>query len=100
MSTSTKNFLKKLNKGPLSFGQLLASLRATDEISQADLARKLKVSRGLICDIEKGRRTPSIELAAKIAKILGYPVEPLIKQVFQDQLWDAKIKLQVKVEAA
>ena len=100
MNTKTQSFLNKLNKGPLSFGQLLLSLRKADEVSQADLAKKLKVSKGLICDIEKERRVASIELAAKIAKALGYPKETLIKQLFEDQLKNAKIKLKVSVEAA
>ena len=51
-----KKFLKSLIKRPPSFGKMLHSLRTADEISQADLARKAKVSKGLICDIEKGRR--------------------------------------------
>lgn len=100
MSTKTKDFLQKLNKGPLSFGELLLSLRTADEVSQSYLAKKLDVSRGLICDIEKGRRVASIELAAKIAKVLGYPKEMLIKQVFDDQLRKANIKLKVSIDAA
>mgnify|MGYP006434002967 CR=1 FL=1 len=100
MSIKTKDFLNELNRGPLSFGQLLYSLRKSDEISQSGLAKKLGVSRGLICDIEKKRRTASIELAVKISKVLGYPREPLIKQLFDDQLRDAKIKLKVSIDAA
>ena len=100
MNTKTQNFLKKLNKGPLSFGQLLLALRNADDVSQAQLAKWLGASRGLICDIEKGRRTASIEMAVKIAKTLGYPKEPLIKQLFDDQLREAKLKLKVKIDAA
>jgi len=40
-------YLEKINKGLLSFGDMLLSLRETDELTQADLAKKLKVSRGL-----------------------------------------------------
>lgn len=100
MSTKAQKYLEKLNKGPLSFGQLLVALRKADEVSQASLAKKLNVSRGLICDIEKERRAASIELAAKIAKILGYPKETLIKQLLDDQLKEAKVKLKVNLEAA
>lgn len=100
MSTNTLKTLEKLNKGELNFADLLVSLRKTDEVSQVELAKKLKVSKGLICDIEKGRRSASIELAAKIAKVMGYPKEAMIKQVIDDQLREAKINLKVKLETA
>lgn len=100
MTIETQKFLKKINKSPLSFGDLLTSLRKADEITQVELANKIGVSKGLICDIEKGRRNASIELVAKIADALDYPKEPMIKQIFEDQLREAKIKLKIKLEAA
>ena len=83
-----------------TFGQLLLSLRKADEITQAELARRLNVSKGLVCDIEKGRRLASIHLAAQIAKVMGYPEVVMIKQLFEDQLQVAKIKCKVKLEAS
>ena len=100
MSIDAKAFLNNIRGRPLTFGKLVASLRKTDEITQAELAKALNVSKGLICDIEKGRRTASIELAIKMAKAMGYPREAMIVQIFQDKLNDAKIKLKVKLEAA
>jgi DNA-binding XRE family transcriptional regulator len=100
MTTRTKKFLKEINKTAFSFGVLLASLRKADEVTQVELADKVGVSKGLICDIEKGRRNASLELATQIANALGYPKEPVIKQIFEDQLREAKLKLKVKLEAA
>ncbi len=41
-------------------------------MSQENLGEKLGgLSRGIICDYEKGRRIPSVEKAAAIAKSLG-----------------------------
>ena len=100
MTTRTKKFLKEINKTAFSFGVLLASLRKADEVTQVELADKVGVSKGLICDIEKGRRNASLELATQIANALGYPKEPMIKQIFEDQLREAKLKLKVKLEAA
>ena len=100
MSIKTREILQKLNKGPFTFGQLLLSLRKADEITQAELARQLSVSKGLICDIEKGRRLASIHLAAQIAKVMGYPEVVMIKQLFEDQLQAAKIKCKIKLEAS
>ena len=100
MSIKTKKILRKLNKGSFTFGQLLLSLRKADEVTQAELARRLNVSKGLVCDIEKGRRLASIHLAAQIAKVMGYPEVVMIKQLFEDQLQAAKIKCKVKLEAS
>ena len=100
MSIKTKNFLKKISKGPSTFGDLLSSLRMADEVSQAALARKIGVSRGLICDIEKGRRTVSIALALKIAKAMGYSEKVILKKVLEDQLKSAKANFKIKIEVA
>jgi transcriptional regulator with XRE-family HTH domain len=72
--SEARKFLERLNKGPISFGQLVESHRLCDEISQAELARKMGIPRANLCDIEKGRRLVSAERAAKFAKVLGYPV--------------------------
>ena len=100
MNTDTKKFLNKLIEERLTFGDMLSTLRKTDEVTQVELARKIGVSRGLICDIEKGRRTASIEQAIKIAKAMGYPEKVMIKYVLEDQLRDAKVNFKVKLEAA
>ena len=100
MNIKTRKILRNLNKGPFTFGQLLLSLRKADEITQAELARQLNVSKGLICDIEKSRRLASIHLAAQIAKVMGYSEVVMIKQLFEDQLQTVKIKCKVKLEAS
>ncbi len=100
MGIKAKDFLNEINKGPSTFGHLLSSLRAADEVSQTALARKLGVSRGLICDIEKGRRTISIVLALKIAKVMGYSEKVILKRVLEDQLKSAKAHFKIKIEAA
>ena len=100
MSIEAKKFLNKMRGRPLTFGNMLSSLRKSDEVTQVELARKIGVSKGLICDIEKSRRTASIELAIKIAKAMGYSEKVMIKYVLEDQLQNAKVNLKVKLEAA
>ncbi|MBF0363876.1 MAG: helix-turn-helix transcriptional regulator [Oligoflexia bacterium] len=94
-------FLEKHNKGPLTFGQALTAIRETEEISQSQLARDLSVSRGIICDIEKGRRMVTVPLAIKIAKYLEYPPESFLVLLFKDQLrkekLDNKFIIEIKV---
>jgi transcriptional regulator with XRE-family HTH domain len=98
--SEARKFLQKLNKGPISFGQLVESHRLCDEISQAELARKMGISRAHLCDIEKGRRLVSAERAAKFAKALGYSVSSFVTAALEDQLRKAGLKMRVTIDAA
>ncbi len=53
--------------------------RAKKKITQAELAKKLNVSRQTIHAIETGKFVPSTVLALKIAKFFGVKVEDLFK---------------------
>ena len=86
--------------GPMTFGTFLVGVRHSMEMSQAGLARLLKVSRSMICDIEKERVLVSPALAMKIAQIGGFPKDMAIKSCLEDQLRKAKINMRVHVEAA
>ena len=96
--SKTVKYLEKLNKGPLTFGEMLLSIRQTDEISQAELARLAGVSRGIICDIEKGRRLAPLELAAKLADVLGYPEKGFVGIALEDLMRKADLDYKVKLE--
>jgi len=50
-----------------------------DEMSQAELAEKIGVSRQTIVAIEKGNYNPSIELALRLSRVLGTTVEELFQ---------------------
>ena len=50
-------------------------LRAERDWTQADLAKKLSVSRQAVNAIETGRSDPSLSLAFKIAKLFGTLIE-------------------------
>ena len=52
---------------------------ATGEMTQAELARRLGVTRQTIIAIEQGRYSPSLEVAFKMARIFGVSLE----EVFQ-----------------
>jgi transcriptional regulator with XRE-family HTH domain len=86
--------------GPLTLGGLLWSMRMCDEISQAEFARRLGVSRSHLCDVEKGRKVVSPERAAAWAKVLGFPETVFVKLALQEQLDRAGVKMSVQVEAA
>lgn len=103
MSTSKSaavRFLEGLRGGPLTFGDMIESIRLCDEISQVDLARKMKISRAHLCDIEKGRRTVSAERAAQFAKVMGYSINQFVAAALEDQLRKAGLKVRVRLDAA
>ena len=50
-----------------------------DEMTQAELARRLGVTRQTVIAIEQGRYSPSLEMAFQIARVFGVPLD----EVFQ-----------------
>ena len=93
------DYFKKLS-GPMTFGRFLAAVRLNMDISQAELARRLKVTRSRICDIEKERIMVSPAFARKIAKMGGFPEQLAVTYCLQDQLRKAKINYEVKLKVA
>lgn len=55
----------------------LKVLRAEANLSQADLADRIGVSRQTVNSIETGRYVPSTVLALKLAAVFAKPVEDL-----------------------
>jgi len=60
----------------------LKVLRAEHNLTQADLAKKLDVSRQTVHAIESGKYDPSLPLAFKIARLFEKPIE----EIFDDQV--------------
>ncbi len=98
---STKRAIPFLEKevGELTFGMFLRVARGQLELSQVEMARKLKISRGTLCDLEKGRQLVSPSLAVRIAKTAGLSETIAVKACLQDQLKKANIKLKVALVA-
>ncbi len=92
--------LEKIRKKPLSFNDMLSSLRGTEEMTQAHLAKKAGTTKAKICDFEKGRRKPTLILAAKLAKALGHSEALFVSKLIEEQVAEAKLKLKVTIEAA
>lgn len=59
----------------------LKVLRAENNMTQADLANELSVSRQTINAIEKGKFDPSLPLAFKMSKLFKLSIET----IFQDE---------------
>lgn len=100
VQSDARRFLQALRGGPLSFGRMIASIRLADEIPQAELARRMGISRANLCDIEQGRRGVTVERAAQFARVLGYSVNQFVAVAVEDQLRKAGLKVKVRLDAA
>lgn len=92
--------ISKIRGNPLSFGEMIASLRKTDDISQVTLAKKMKISKAYLCDIEKGRRHPTLEKAIEFAKVMGYSPIQFASRVLEDQARAAGLNVNIHLEVA
>ena len=61
----------------------IKELRARDNLTQSDLARKVGVRRETIVFLEKGKYNPSLKLAHDIARVFGMKIEEVF--VFYSQ---------------
>jgi DNA-binding XRE family transcriptional regulator len=53
-------------------------MRRYHQLSQIDLAEKLEISNTYLCEIEKGSKSPSMELLEKYSKIFKMPVSHIL----------------------
>lgn len=58
----------------------ISDLRRNQQLSQAELAKKCRVTQQFIQQIENGKRSPSIRVARRLATALGVTVDELIKR--------------------
>jgi transcriptional regulator with XRE-family HTH domain len=89
--------LKDLEKeyGPLTFGRLLQAHRLGEEISQSEMAKKLKISRQKLNDFENGRRFPSLGTAAHMAEALGEHAPTWVSVVIEEMLREENLDFKV-----
>jgi putative transcriptional regulator len=65
-----------MGKGKPHITNTVRALRfQAGEMTQAALAEKVGVTRQTIVAIEQGRYSPSLEVAFRIARVLGVPLE-------------------------
>lgn len=97
----TKKYgVKDLEKelGPITFAKLIHTYRLTENLTQDELGQKLGgLSRGVVCDYEKGRRVPTPEKAAEIANALGEIEHYWVQVAIQDYLREHDLDYEVKL---
>ncbi len=65
---------------PTSVTNSIRALRfAHGELTQAELADRIGVTRQTVIAIEQGRYSPSLELAFQIAQVFGVPLDTVFQ---------------------
>ena len=64
----------------MSVGENIRRIREMKEIPQVELAEKAGVTQAMICQIERGTKNPSIQVAAEITGVLGCALEDFLER--------------------
>ena len=78
--------------------EALRLIRVFHDLKQVELAERLGVSKSHICEIEKGTKTPSLDLVERYAHELKLPVSSIM--FFAEKLPQAKAGEQVRFKIA
>ena len=62
----------------MSIGANIKSKRLERDMTQKELAEKVNVDQSMICQIERGTKTPSLPLSVEIAEALGCDIHALV----------------------
>lgn len=81
-------------------GNLLWAIRESEEMSLAEFSKKLGISRQYLCDLEHGRRTVSVKMAAEFAKKLGESPVQFVRLAIQEAVEKSGLRLEIQVKAA
>lgn len=75
----------------------LRLVRSFHRLKQNELADKLNISNSYLSEIEKGVKSPSVELLGRYSEIFKIPVSTLL--LFSERLNDKKFSERVRVGA-
>ncbi len=99
MSTKRLSPILEKKHGPVTFALFLRAARESLGLTQTEMAQKLGLAKGTLCDVEKGRQLVSVTLAKKIATKAKLSQALAIKACIQDQLNKANVHLTFKLVA-
>lgn len=60
-------------------GQNFKKIRLKRNLSQARIAKQLKVDRAYVSSLENGKKNPTLKTINKLAKMLNVPINRLLK---------------------
>jgi transcriptional regulator with XRE-family HTH domain len=93
-------YLDKIIGDEMTIGATLRAHREAEDLTQQQLAKKLKISRVHLSQIEKGHKFLSPERAKSFAQTLGYSPKLFVQLSLQEQLDRAKLPYKIKLEAS
>jgi len=73
----------------------LKMVRIFNGLSQVELARQLEISRSYLCEIESGKKKPTLELLEKYKNVFDMPVSSflLFSEKIQEEDMSNKVRL-------
>lgn len=86
--------------GEISFGDTLKAWRECEDMTQAELSKKLGISPSSLGDLESGRRIPTPSRVVRIAKKLGVGEAPLMLLSLRDYLRSHGLEYQIDLKKA
>ena len=99
MTINAREYLES-ERGRLTLGRTLRSIRLGEEESQTNFSKKLGISTQYLCDLEHDRKIVSAKKAKHFADVLGYSAEQFIALAIQDSLEHDGIHMLIEVKAA
>lgn len=96
MTTRTQKQLEGIAGEPLTLAALVRAIREGEEWSLANMAARLKVTRGHVAALENGKAV-SPESAAKYARRLGYSESQFVRLALQDAVRRARLHYDVEL---
>ncbi|MES1977282.1 MAG: helix-turn-helix transcriptional regulator [Pseudomonadota bacterium] len=78
--------------------EALRLIRIYHDLTQTQLSFELGISNSFLCEIESGKKAPSLELLAKYAKRFDIPVSSLL--FFSENLEKSKVTEKIRLSVA
>ena len=83
--------------GPATFASLMRSIRLRDDLTQNEMAKKLKISVSHLSDIENERKYVSVARAAEFARRMKEPMQLYVALALRDQVRLAGLDFNVQI---
>ena len=64
----------------MSVGKNVKEIRFKRNINQVELAEKVGITQAMLCQIERGTKNPSLQVAYEISKVLECDIEKLMEE--------------------
>ncbi|HIZ55148.1 MAG TPA: helix-turn-helix domain-containing protein [Firmicutes bacterium] len=63
----------------MSIGSSIRHIRENRGMSQVELAEKVNITQSMLCQIERGTKSPSLPLSTEIAAALGCTLNDIVE---------------------